>query len=299
MQKIPVLITGCHGELGSSLIERVSGKFDIIGIGRDEKKLIDSNNYEYVEIDLLNRKGLKEVFLEYKPRFVINCAAITNVDKCEKEKELCWKTNVEIVQNIIYTCKRVNSVFIHISTDYVFDGKNAPYSEDGRLNPLNYYGKSKLASENLVKASELEYSIIRTSTLYSARTVKQKNNFTMYLWRALSNGQKVKALVDEIRNPTLTENLADGIWKLINLQRNGIYHIAGKDIIDRYSYASEFAKFFGFDESLIESVSSNVMDNRAPRPENSGLLVEKAEKELFLNLFGIKEGFKHFKQQLR
>ena len=237
MNKIPVLITGCHGELGSSLIERVSGKFDIIGIGRDKKKLIDTANYEYVELDLLNRKGLKEVFLEYKPRFVINCAALTNVDKCEKEKELCWKTNVEIVQNIIYASKRIGSVFIHISTDYVFDGKKAPYSEDDRMNPLNYYGKSKLASENLLKVSELEYSIIRTSTLYSARTLKQKTNFTMYLWSALGNGQKVKALVDEMRNPTLTENLADSIWKLINLQRNGIYHIAGKEIIDRYSYA--------------------------------------------------------------
>ena len=299
MQKTSVLITGCHGELGSALIERASGKFDVIGIGRDERSLINTSNYTYVNSNLFDRKHLKEIFLQYKPRFVVNCAAITDVDRCEKERELCWKTNVEIVQNIIYAGKKVNSVLIHISTDYVFNGKNPPYNEEARLNPINYYGKSKMASENLVKVSELEYSIIRTSTLYSANPLKNKRNFITHLWKSLKNGQKVMALKDEVRNPTLTENLADSIWKMINLQRYGIYHIAGKDIVDRFTYACEFADFFGYDKSLIECVTSDSLNGRAPRPNNCGLIVEKSEKELFLNLIGIKEGFKYLQKQIR
>ena len=299
MKFIPVFITGCHGELGAALVRKVTGKYRVVGIGRDDKELIDNVDYEYVKLDILNRKKLKEIFKFYRPRFVINTVAVTDVDNCEKEKENCWRTNVETVQNLIYACKFVGANLIHVSTDYIFDGKNGPYSEEDRPNPLNYYGKSKLASENLVASSELEYSIVRTSTLFSGNNVKGKKKFAVRLWEELSKGNKIKAIKDEVRNPTFTGNLAGSIWKIINLERNGIYNIAGKDIIDRYNFALEFARYFGFDEKLIEPAYSDEMSGRAPRPKNCGLLVEKAEKELYLNLVGIKKGLKFFKEQMK
>jgi dTDP-4-dehydrorhamnose reductase len=299
MKIIPVLIAGCHGELGSALVRRVSGKYNVIGLGRDEEKLISNVDYEYVKLDVLQRKDLKDVFKTYRPHFVINAIAMINVDNCEKEKEKCWKTNVESVQNIIYACKSIEANFIHISTDYIFNGKNGPYHEEDRPDPINYYGKSKLASENLVISSGLKYSIIRTSMLYSFNYVKKKQNFIIKMWEQLSNGNKMKVIMDEVRTPTLTENLADSIWKMINLERNGIFHIAGKDIIDRYAYALEFANYFGFDKNLIETVKAEDLENRVPRPKNCGLLVEKAEKELYLNLIGIKKGFELFKEQMK
>jgi len=299
MKFIPIIIAGCHGELGSALVRRVTGKYKVIGIGRDNNKLIDNADYEYIILDILNRKKLKELFKFYQPRFVINTVAMTDVDNCEKERERCWRTNVETLQNIIYACKFVEVNLVHISTDYIFDGKNGPYSEEDKPNPLNYYGKSKLASENLVITSNIEYSIIRTSTLYSGSNIKGKKNFAIRMWEELSKGNKIKAIRDEVRNPTFTGNLADCIWKIINLERNGIYNIAGKNIIDRYNYALEFARYFGFSEKLIEPVYSVEMQNRTPRPKNCGLLVEKAENELYLNLIGIKKGLELFKEQIK
>ena len=300
MKSIPVFIIGCHGELGSNLVKkRPTDKYKVVGIGRDNKKLINNADYEYLKVNIFDRKELKELFKQYQPRFVINSVAIVDVDECEKEKEYCWKINVETVQNLIYSCKFVDTNFVHISTDYLFDGKNGPYNEESRPNPINYYGKSKLAAENFVISSGLEYSIIRTSTLYSGDNIKQKKNLVLKLWEDFSKGNKVKIIKDEIRNPTLTVNLADCIWKLINLERNGIYNIAGKDIIERYNFVMEFVKFFGFDENLIEAVTSDDFPGRAPRPKNSGLIIDKAEKELYLNLYNIKKGFEVFKEQLK
>ena len=224
---------------------------------------------------------------------------MTDVDLCEREKEGCWKINVEAVQNLIYACKFAETNLIHVSTDYIFDGKNAPYDEEARPNPLNYYGKSKLAAENIVISSGLEHSIIRTSTFYCANNLKGKKNFAIKLWENLSNGKKAKVIREEIRNPTFTPNLADCIWKLINLGRNGIYNIAGKDIIDKYSFAVKFAEYFGFDKKLIEIVSYDDFSDRAARPKNSGLIVDKAEKELYLNLLVIDKGIQLFKEQLK
>ncbi len=294
-----VFIIGCHGELGSNLVKKATGKYKVIGIGRDDKKLINNVDYEYIKINIFNRKELKELFKQYHPRFVINSVAMIDIDKCEMEKETCWKINVEAVQNLLYSSKFVDANFIHISTDYIFDGKNGPYNEESRPNPVNYYGKSKLAAENFVISSELEYSIIRTTSLYSANNIKGRKNFVVKLFEDLSKGNKVKVVKREIRNPTFTPNLADCIWKLINLEKSGVYNIAGKDIIDRYNYMLEFSRFFGFDENLIEAVSADDFPNRVPRPENCGLLVDKAEKKLYLNLFGIKKGFELFQEQLK
>ena len=177
MKLISVIIIGCHGELGSNLVKRANGKYKIIGVGRDDKKLIDNADYEYVKFDIFNRKKLKAFVKQNQPRFIINAVAMTDVDLCEREKEGCWKTNVEAIQNLIYACKFADTNLIHISTDYIFDGENAPYDEEARPNPLNYYGKSKLAAENIVISSGLEYSIIRTSTLYCANDLKGKKNF--------------------------------------------------------------------------------------------------------------------------
>ena len=299
MIHIPIFVIGCHGELGTSLIKRAPGKYNIIGIGRDENKLINNSDYEYIKCDVLNRKDIKELFKAYKPRYAINSAAMTDVDLCEVEKEKCWKSNVETLQNIIQGCKSNETNLIHISTDYIFDGKNGPYNEKSKPFPINYYGKSKLAAENAVITSTLEYSIIRTSTLYGYTNAKKKENFARKLWNKIKKGEKVKAVNDEIRNLTITVNLADSIWKLVNLGKNGIYNIAGKEMISKYTFAVEFAKYFGFDEKLIEIISSGDLRNTARRPKNSGLLVEKAEKELYLNLINMKQSFKIFQEQIK
>jgi len=281
-----VLITGCHGRLGSLLVEKVSGKFRVTGIGQDKSSLVPSVDYIYVCFDLLSKKQkYKEMFQEIRPDYVINAAGMTDVDQCETNRELCWRLNVEVVENLLYACSKTETKIIQISTDYVFDGKNGPYREEDRTNPINYYGKSKLAAENAILAGNVDYAVVRTSTLYGAPSIKEKGNILTYIVQQLQNGNQIKLAVDEIRNPTLYDNLAESIWKLIRLERSGVFNIAGKSMVNRYEFAQEIARCFQLDNSLIIPLLNSSDSNRALRPKSCGLIVEKAMQELCIDLY--------------
>ncbi|HXG01325.1 MAG TPA: NAD(P)-dependent oxidoreductase, partial [Bacteroidota bacterium] len=209
----------------------------------------------------------------------------------------CWKTNVEGVENIIEAARRNDTMVIHISTDYVFDGRSGPYTENDRPEPLSYYGKSKLASENALRSSGLPYLIARTMVLYGfAPGVKP--NFALWLIENLEKGRKVNVVDDQYGNPTLVDDLAYGLIQGFEMGRTGIYHLAGRDIVSRYEFALKLAKVFNFDPALINPVKTADLKQPAPRPLKSGLITLKAEVELGYKPSTVEQGLIILKTQL-
>ncbi len=295
---VNIIITGVNGLLGQKLLEQAASHYSILGIDIHEEPFNKKLNFQYEQLDITDRRLLTESILNFYPHYLINTAAMTDVDDCEENKEQCWKINVQAVNNLVYAARKIGTKIIHLSTDYIFDGNHGPYSENDVSSPLGYYGKSKLASENVLHASDLDYAIVRTMVLYGAG-INVRPNFVTWLISALKNKQQLTIVTDQIGSPTLADDLAAAILKIIELNKWDTFHVSGSEIIDRYRFALKIAEIFGLDESLVSPITTAELKQKAPRPLNSGLIVDKATSELGINLSNIEDGLKIFKKQFR
>ncbi len=293
-----VLIVGANGLVGQKLTDVFSRdrSFDLLISARQSQAYNKAASFGYVQLDATHLAAVKELVWNFSPEIIINAAAYTDVDGCEREKELSWKANVTAVENLVAASRLVGARVIHISTDYVFDGKAGPYDETAIPNPLSYYGKEKLASENAVRASGENWVIVRTMVVYGVAT-KVKKNFAIWLTQELKKGNKVNVVCDQIGNTTLADDLARGIYELARQNKRGLYHIAGSDILSRFEFARKLADTFGYDKSLIQPIKTAELNQLAVRPLQSGLITLKAQAELGLTFLSSDESLKQFKQQ--
>jgi dTDP-4-dehydrorhamnose reductase len=294
-----VLVLGCNGLLGQKVSEFLARgtPHQLVLSSRSEKALVTLPNVPYARVDIASRKSVRNAVAEWEPDVIVNAAAMTNVDACERERELAWKINVGGVENIIEASRQRDVKIIHVSTDYVFNGKDGPYSEDDRPDPLNYYGKSKLASENQLRASGLTFVIVRTIVLYGY-VPGAKSNFALWLIQQFEQGLPVRVVSDQFGNPTLADDLAHAIVSAIDLGKSGVYHVGGRNIVSRHDFALEVAREFGFDEELISPIKTVQLRQPAQRPLKSGLITLKAEVELGYRPSTIEEGLTILKGQL-
>jgi len=294
-----ILITGSNGLLGQKLAELFSRSinYNLLLTSKEEHSVFDEEVIRYRQLDTTHKRDVQSVVEEFEPEFILNTAAVTNVDLCETERELAWKVNVASVENLIYAAKLTGSKIIQISTDYVFDGKNGPYSELDRPNPIGYYGRTKLASENVLRTSGVPSTIIRTMVLYGAG-FGVKANFALWLAQNLGEGKPVRVVDDQIGNPTLADDLAYAILKIVELDRSGLYHVSGPDLISRYDVALVLASVFNFNKKLITPVKTAAFKQPAPRPLNSGFITLKAEIDLGIKMSNIQQGLLALKNQI-
>jgi len=293
-----VFITGANGLLGQAVVTLLSREtnYELILSSVEDKSYIEYG-HKYEKLDIANKEDVKKVVAYYEPEVIINCAAYTEVDKCETEREFCWKINVDGVKNLIIAAKRTKSKIIHYSTDYVFDGKSGPYDEEATPNPISFYGRSKLASENALTASGVDHAIIRTMVLYGVGN-NVKKNFALWLVETLKKNMPVTIVTDQVGNATIVDDLAYGTYKIIEKDRSGIYNIAGKDILSRYDFALKLCEVFGYNKKLVSPILTGDLSQPALRPLNSGLLVLKAESDLGIKLMDSLESLRLLKVQL-
>jgi len=294
-----ILVIGSNGLLGQKVAEQlVRGSAARITLASVEDVPVrDLLSTEYIRLDLTVRKDVREVVGTVNPDVIINCAAMTNVDACETERDMAWKINVSGVEHLVEAARGKGATIVHVSSDYVFDGKSGPYTEDDRPEPLSYYGKSKLASENALRTSGLPHFIARTMVLYGIAP-GVKANFALWLIKSLNAGQTVRIVDDQIGNPTLVDDLAFGLLRAVELGKSGVYNIAGRDIVTRFEFAVRLAKFFGLDPKLIHPIKTAQLRQPAARPLRSGLITLKAEVDLGLKPSTIEEGLAILKSQL-
>jgi len=294
--KSRILITGCNGLLGQKLVQVFAKSNEILGIDRDERPLLNGLDFEYRMCDITQGRKVKALVREFKPDVIIHTAAYTDVDRSEVEKELCWKVNALGTENLAHAAFLQRAKLIYISTDYVFDGKKGYYTEDDRPDPINYYGKSKLAGENAIRSIGVDYFIARTAVLYG-RPQGGRLNFVTWLIEKLRQGEQVNIVDDQIGNPTLADDLAEALKRVVEMKASGLYHLAGREAIDRLSFSRKIAQLFGLEKRLIRPIKTADLNQLAPRPLNASLSVERARLELGLQLFNVEEGLQALKRQ--
>jgi dTDP-4-dehydrorhamnose reductase len=273
---LKLLITGASGLYGSKLAElALARNFEVYSCDIQELPVCGS----FVKFDVSNKVLVDEAFSRIKPDVVVHAATLTDVDKCELNKELAWKINVEGTKNIIEAAKKTSSFLIYISTDYVFDGEKGRYKESDKPDPINYYGLTKLKAEGLVK-TQAEYFIARPSVIYGSTPAAGKVNFALWLIDSLDRGDRVKIVTDQWNTPTLNTSLAEMTLEVIERRLTGTLHLCGGTRVSRFEFAVLIAEAFGLDKGLIDSAVSSQFKWAAKRPVDSSLDTSKARRVL-------------------
>ncbi len=295
-----ILITGSNGLLGQKLVHKLKSdqEVELIATARGENRLKNQGGYTYRSLDITDSANVSALISEYKPEVVINTAAMTNVDACELEPEQCDRLNIDAVKYLITACEQVDAHLVHISTDFIFDGKEGPYKEEAVPNPLSHYGASKLTAEKLISESTISWSILRTVLVYGVAEEMSRSNIVLWAKGALEKGQKINVVDDQYRTPTLAEDLADGCILAAKQKARGIYNISGKDFMSILELVWQVADFWNLDKSQITAVSSTTLSQPAKRPPKTGFVLDKAIKELGYNPHSFVEGLEVVKQQL-
>ena len=218
-------------------------------------------------LDITNSLLVKDMVSVISPDIIINLAALTNVDLCESNPDLAHAINFQGVKNLVNVFK---GPIIHLSTDYVFDGKLGRYKENDITNPINIYGVTKYKAEKFLLEKSKRSLIIRTNVLYDYQS-KAKSSFLNWVVDSLKRGEKIKVVDDQFNNPTWTDSISVVIDRAIKADLNGLIHWGDFDWISRYDFANKIADKFNLQSNLIEPIKTEELNQVAPRPLNGGL----------------------------
>lgn len=296
-----VLITGSNGLLGQKLSQLLVHNADIelIATSRGENKLSQTlPELHFISLDVADARQVDKVMAVERPTHLIHTAAMTQVDDCEEDQATCWRLNVEAVANLVQACERYQVHLIHLSTDFIFDGKQGPYDEEAQPHPLSYYGQSKLAAEELVRASTCPWTILRTVLVYGVVHHYGRSNIVLWVKKSLEVGKPLQVVNDQWRTPTLAEDLAMGCWLAVQHDARGIYHISGKEFMTPYQMALQVADYFELDASLIRQADASTFSQKAQRPLRTGFDISKAERELGYHPHTFRQGIALIASQL-
>ncbi|MCT4508403.1 MAG: dTDP-4-dehydrorhamnose reductase [Tepidibacter sp.] len=248
-----ILVTGSKGQLGVDLVNILSNEYYVIGL---DKEKLDITNLDYVV----------NIVKAIKPHIIINSAAYTNVDECEKNIDLSYKINGLGARNLAIASLENNSRLVHISTDFVFDGqKNEPYIEFDIPNPLSIYGKSKLLGEEFIKQINPKHYILRTSWLYG----ENGNNFVKTLLKLGKENKTLKIVNDQIGTPTYTKDLVNTINMIIKTDAYGTYHTSNEGECTWFEFARKIFELANITDIEILTITTEELNRPAKRPKYS------------------------------
>ncbi|HVI49120.1 MAG TPA: SDR family oxidoreductase [Chitinophaga sp.] len=287
-----VLITGSNGLLGQHLIPVFArqGNYEVIATGRGANRYPHPDNYIYEAANLRTAASVQQLIDKHQPDIIVHSGAMSQVDECEKNKDACWDTNVGATRYLVQAAEKCNAFFMFLSTDFVFDGLSGPYAEDAPVNPICYYGTSKVAAERLVHNSKLQWAIIRTVLVYGISSDPHRSNMITWVRNNLQQGKKIKVVDDQWRTPTLCQDLAEGCRLIADKKATGYFNISGNEILTPYDMAIKTAEYFNLDTALVEKISAKSLAQPAPRPAKTGLIITKAETELGYRPHSFAEG---------
>jgi dTDP-4-dehydrorhamnose reductase len=275
-----VVVTGSNGLLGSKLLLAMSRRADLapLALSRNARPLAPIPGVPYFSLDVTDEAALSRVIGETRPDAVIHTAAMTDVDGCERDPEGAWILNVQGTRNVASACERVGASLVHLSSEYVFDGRAGPYVETDPPNALSVYGRTKVASEQAVAESCQRWVVARTTVLFG-HVPAARRHFVLWLLGQLASGESVRIVDDQVGSPTLADNLAEMLLALSTRGAQGIYHTVGASRLSRFDFARQVAEEFGFDPAGVEPISTAELRQPAPRPLRAGLSTGKLQRE--------------------
>lgn len=254
-----ILVTGAAGMLGSDLVDRLTGRHEVVGVTRNE-------------FDILDELQVRAFLIEARPDWVIHSAAFTNVDGCEKEPDKAYRVNGEGPGNVARACWHVGARMAQVSTDYVYDGtKGEPYVEDDPVAPLNVYGRSKLMGEGEVLKVLPDALIVRTSWLFGRRGP----NFVEAILGQVGKRDELTVVDDQVGSPTYTPDLADGIVRLVEAGAPGVVHLSNEGTCSWYDYAKKIFELAEVSGISVKPITTEQLGRPAVRPKYSVLSKER------------------------
>jgi dTDP-4-dehydrorhamnose reductase len=289
--KGPVLIIGASGLVGTGLAKALD-KSGAPWVGTSR-----SGGNGLLRCILSDHASIAAVANETRPDVLVLTAALTDVDYCESHPEETAETNLDGARSAVAAAKETGAKIVCFSTDYIFDGKYGPYSEDSEPSPINVYGKSKLDAEKVIAGSGIEYLIIRTTVVYV--WLPGSKNFIMQLANRLSRGKTISAPIDQWGSPTEANDLGACVVELIENGATGVFNVAGPEIVSRYTFAARAAHSLGFDPGLVVPVATDELGQAAERPRRAGLLARKFAKTTGRFPIGIEEGLLRVSREMK
>ncbi len=298
-----ILLTGSNGLLGQKIVHNIitkrSNSYQLLATSKGNNRISTSGGYTYQSMDITDSAEIDAIVDSFKPDIIINTAAMTNVDECEGKKELCQKLNVEAVMYLINAARRVDAHLIHLSTDFIFNGANGPYKEEDEANPLSYYGQSKYDAERLLQESDIKWSVVRTIIVYGVGEEMSRSNIVLWAKEALEKGDPLTIVNDQFRSPTLAEDLAEGCLLIAEKEKQGVFHLSGKDIMSIIEIVKRVAAYFNLPSSQVTEIASSTLSQAAKRPPKTGFILDKAITELGYDPHSFEEGLQVLEQQLK
>lgn len=269
-EKLEIFGTGITGLVGSRIVELLSDKYKFHNLSLE------------TGVDITLPETLEIITKAASRAVVLHLAAKADVDGCEKDKPLgengdAWRINVLGTRNVVRACQQRGLPIIYISTDFVFNGENGPYSEEDQPSPINWYGQTKYEGEKIVGNSGLPFTIVRIAYPYRAK-FEIKKDFARTIIAKLREGE-ISAVTDHVMTPTFIDDIAWAIDKLIETQNEGIFHVVGSQFITPYEAAVLIAKKLGLAVSRVKKTTrSEYFKGGAPRPFSLSLKNDKIQK---------------------
>lgn len=275
-----ILLTGSNGLLGQKIVNQLNKKrVDYLATSSGENRHSKCSNYQ--SLDITDKEAVFSVVGAYQPTHVINTAAMTNVDLCEDQPDQCHLVNVQAVEYLFQACQNINAYFVHLSTDFVFDGTKGNYEETDERAPQSVYAKSKYDSENiLMQSTYKKWAILRTIIVYGQGEALSRNNIVVWAKHSLLDGQTLTIVDDQFRAPTWADDLAWACVKAAELEVEGVFHISGPETMSVYELVSRIAQFYKLDPMQVKAIKTATLNQKAPRPPKTGFNLSKSRKIL-------------------
>lgn len=291
-----VLITGGTGLLGKALIEGAGTDVEIVATYVGDYKMRDDGGSRYRQFDVRDVIGYSDLFKKFEPDVTIHTAGIGSPDYAEVNRDAVLDVNYNGTRNIIQLCEKFGSKFMYISSNGIYDGDNAPYSEEDAAKPVNYYGSVKLMGEEITRRAKVPFAIIRPILMYGWPFPWERGNIVTLAISKLAQGEIFHAYDDVYTNPLFNRGCAEAIWHVVNDDKFGEFNIAGADRINIYGLLVKAAEVFGLNKDAVIPVQQGYFNELARRPRDTSFKTDKMEKVLGLKPIGLEEGLTAMKE---
>lgn len=282
-----IAVTGVSGLLGSSLVfEMIKQGLNPLGLSH-KKHLFHGVDFDIFCVDYANQEAIYELFRDAKIQTIIHCAAITNLNKCERDPDLAQRINVEITRNLVIAAARLDIHIIYISTDSVYKGDRGPWLESNAIFPANVYAKTKQRGEAIIS----EYAkglVLRTN--FFGKSLFSQGSLASWALSQLSTNTPFNGFSDVVFSPLYVNDLAKIILAIIKMRLTGIYNLGAQDSMTKYEFCCTLADFYLFNKNLITSISIDEFPSSVARPKNTALDSGKFQKDTNITLPSIQEG---------
>lgn len=291
-----ILITGGTGLLGKALIEEGGRSREITATYLGNYDIADPGGVKYRKLDLKDMEGYGRLFREFKPEAVIHTAGLGSPDYVEKNKEESRQVNVKGTQDIADLCGEYGSKFVYISSNGIYDGGHAPYSEGSEALPINYYGVLKLEGEQVTRKASVPCAIVRPILMYGWNHPFERGNIVTIGLSKLKNGEEFFAYDDVYSTPLYVKSCSEAIWKIIDTGKYDVFNIGGSERVSVYGLIVKAAEVFGYDTTLVKPVKQGHFNEFTKRPVDTSFNTDKMRRVLGIEPLSVGEGMRRMKE---